>query len=238
MKLSEEERKLRRKESIQRYRNSEKGKETVKKYNQKKNEEQKEYRKKYYEENKETLKEKQKEVRRSPKYKENQKKKEEQKKYSKKYYEENKETIKEKQKIYYELNPDKKYDKKIKASKRRNDRRKNDSLYKLRGNISSLINFTIKSNGYKKDTKTFEILGCSLEQLREHLQNQFTDWMNWENYGTANNSNIEPNKTWDIDHIIPVSKASSREEVLLLNHYSNLQPLCSHYNRYVKKNNT
>ena len=42
---------------------------------------------------------------------------------------------------------------------------------------------------------------------------------------------------WDIDHIIPVSSAKREEEIIKLNHYTNLQPLCSKINRYIKKNN-
>ena len=55
--------------------------------------------------------------------------------------------------------------------------------------------------------------------------------MNWENYGKYNG---ELNYGWDIDHIIPLSSAKSEEEVYKLNYYSNLQPLCSYTNRYIK----
>ena len=61
--------------------------------------------------------------------------------------------------------------------------------------------------------------------------------MNWENKGNPKDKILEPNKTWDIDHIIPLSTAKTEEEVLKLNHYSNLQPLCSYYNRFIKKDN-
>jgi len=37
--------------------------------------------------------------------------------------------------------------------------------------------------------------------------------------------------------IIPVSSAKTEEELLLLNHYTNLQPLCSKINRDIKKSN-
>jgi hypothetical protein len=39
--------------------------------------------------------------------------------------------------------------------------------------------------------------------------------MKWDNLGTY----------WQIDHILPVSLAMNEEDVLTLNHYSNLQPL-------------
>lgn len=45
---------------------------------------------------------------------------------------------------------------------------------------------------------------------------------------------IEPNKTWDIDHIKPLVTAINESDVILLNHYTNLQPLCTYKNRFIK----
>ena len=56
--------------------------------------------------------------------------------------------------------------------------------------------------------------------------------MTWENHGKYNNSE---GYGWDIDHIIPISMAKTEEDVIKLNHYSNLQPLCSKINRNVKR---
>ena len=60
--------------------------------------------------------------------------------------------------------------------------------------------------------------------------------MNWENYGNPKDGIFEPNKTWDIDHIKPLSSFTTEQELLELNHYTNLQPLCSYENRWVKSN--
>jgi len=57
--------------------------------------------------------------------------------------------------------------------------------------------------------------------------------MNWQNYGKYNG---QLSFGWDIDHVVPVSSAKTEEEVLKLNHYFNLRPLCSKINRDVKKN--
>ena len=38
------------------------------------------------------------------------------------------------------------------------------------------------------------------------------------------------NETWQLDHIEPVSNASTIEDVIKLNHYTNLRPLCSKKN--------
>ena len=57
--------------------------------------------------------------------------------------------------------------------------------------------------------------------------------MTWENYGLYNG---ELNYGWDIDHIIPQSYGNTEEEIIKLNHYTNLQPLCSKVNRDIKRN--
>ena len=56
--------------------------------------------------------------------------------------------------------------------------------------------------------------------------------MTWENRGLYNGTE---GYGWDIDHIIPVSKATTEDDVIKLNHHTNLQPLCSYINRVVKK---
>ena len=56
--------------------------------------------------------------------------------------------------------------------------------------------------------------------------------MNWDNYGLYNG---EENYGWDLDHIVPVSSAQCEEDIYRLNHHSNIQPLCSYVNRYVKR---
>ena len=59
--------------------------------------------------------------------------------------------------------------------------------------------------------------------------------MNWDNYGNPKDGLVEPNKTWDIDHIIPMNNAKTEDDVYRLNHYTNLQPLCSYVNRFIKR---
>lgn len=56
--------------------------------------------------------------------------------------------------------------------------------------------------------------------------------MTWDNHGLYNG---ELNFGWDIDHIIPISSAKTEDEVINLNHYTNLQPLCGKINRDIKK---
>ena len=57
--------------------------------------------------------------------------------------------------------------------------------------------------------------------------------MNWDNYGKYNG---QTDFGWDIDHIIPLDTAQTIEEIIKLNHHTNLQPLCSKVNRDIKRN--
>ena len=110
------------------------------------------------------------------------------------------------------------------------NRKKTDVLYRLKCNVRSYICNSLKN---KKD-RTCNILGCSFEEFKLYLETKFESWMTWENYGLYNGT---PNFGWDIDHKIPISSGISEDEILTLNHYTNLQPLCSKINRYIKKDN-
>ena len=171
-------------------------------YNKKYREENKDYFKKYYEDHRNRLREYDREY-----YKEN-------KDRIKEYYKENKDRIKE----YYEENKDR-----IRIVRREYNKKRilNDPLYKLKTNIRSLIYMSLKNGGYKKNNKSDDILGCSYEDLLDHLNDNKYGFI----YGDDN---------LDIDHIIPLSRATSEEEIIELNHYSNLQLLPSEYNRYIK----
>ena len=114
-------------------------------------------------------------------------------------------------------------------------RKQNEPLVRLRTNIRSLIGQSIRNKGFKKSLKSEQILNCTFEEFKQHLEGLFEPWMNWDNYGNPKDGLFEPNKTWDIDHIIPVTTAITEEDIIKLNHYTNLKPLCSYVNRWVKK---
>jgi len=109
----------------------------------------------------------------------------------------------------------------------------NDVIFRLSIRIRQSLSKSFKKNGYTKNSRTHEILGCSYVEFKLHIESQFESWMNWDNYGLYNG---ELNHGWDIDHIIPCSSAKTEEDVYQLNHYTNLQPLCSYVNRVIKRN--
>lgn len=163
---------------------------------------------------------------------------------SEKYRKENKDILKEKAKIYYNENKDRidfnlwKKNNPDKARINHNnyskERKKTDVVYKLKTSIRRNLCMVFKNNGYTKKSKSHVILGCSFEDFKNHLESKFEPWMSWDNHGLYNG---ELNYGWDIDHIIPLSTAKTEEDVIKLNHYSNLQPLCSYINRNIKKDN-
>lgn len=162
------------------------------------------------------------------KYKEYSKNHKEQKLSSqRKYRENNKEKINTKGKVYYENNKEKEservmnyyYKNKNYVLERNINYNKNklneDSFFRLKTYVRNRIKKFLTINNMTKKNKTFEIVGCSPEKLKEHIERQFTEGMSWEKIG----------KYIHIDHIIPLSSAKTEEEVLKLCHYTNLQPL-------------
>lgn len=85
---------------------------------------------------------------------------------------------------------------------------------KIKNALRSRIKKSLKSN--PKQTTTTELLGCSIEELKLHIEKQFQSGMNWNNWKQFG---------WHLDHIKPLSSAKSIEEMESLCHYTNLQPL-------------
>ena len=93
-------------------------------------------------------------------------------------------------------------------------RLKNNLNYRLRSRLSTRIYMAVKK--YKKSKSTMQLVGCSLDYLKDYLESQFDDEMSWNNYGE-----------WHIDHIIPCTSfdLSKPKQQQVCFHYSNLQPL-------------
>lgn len=94
------------------------------------------------------------------------------------------------------------------------EKRKKDPLFKLKGDIRKIIGRCLRNNGYTKRSKTYNILGCTFDELFNHIEKQFVEGMSWEN-----------RNEWHIDHIVPIAFGNTEEEIILINHYTNLRPL-------------
>lgn len=136
-----------------------------------------------------------------------------------KYYQKNKERILEHQKHYSSL-PEVKKMKCEREKKRRNE----NPSYKIQTNVSRMVRLYLNKNKGTKKSRLWSALPYSPQELREHLENQFEEWMTWENYGTGEGR-------WNIDHIHPQSLLpyDSLEHPNFLKCWAleNLRPLCS-----------
>jgi len=144
------------------------------------------------------------------------------KEIQKKYRDSNKEKESIRRVLWYNYNRDKRL---LYAIEYEKSRKKTDPIYKLIRITRSRINNFLKNNKITKQNKTFDIVGCSPEFLKEHIEKQFIEGMSWELLG----------QRIHIDHIIPLSSANTEEEIYKLCHYSNLQPLWAEDN--LKKSN-
>lgn len=187
----------------------------------------KQKRKEYLSNNKEKIKEQRKQY--------YQKHKQQSIEYASLYREKNRDVINKKRRAYYSLHKEKcksyssTYKKKNKEkvnaynSSYIKSRKKKDSLFKLTISIRSLISVYVNKH-YRKNKKTEDILGCSMEEFYNYIESKFQEGMSWNNYGE-----------WHLDHIKPISLAKTEEEVYELNRYTNFQPLWAVDN--IKKSN-
>lgn len=152
----------------------------------------------------------------------------------KEYYCKNREKAKANNAKYRRENPEK--IKERKAKYRRENREKikeyfkkcykNDGNFKIRVVLKNRTLESLKVQSVKKSNKTLELIGCSVNELWEHLEGQFTDGMTRQNHGE-----------WHIDHIKPCSAfdlTDPKQQKECFN-YKNLQPLWAQDN--LKKSN-
>ncbi len=139
------------------------------------------------------------------------------KEHSKRYYKEH-----SKERIAYHTEYCKNHKEELRKYIREycSNRRRSNINVRISESLRARIYNTLK--GFNKAKHTVELVGCSIEQLKEHLEKQFKQSMTWNNYGA-----------WHIDHIVPCSKfdlSKSIEQRKCFN-YKNLQPLWSYENQ-------
>jgi hypothetical protein len=139
----------------------------------------------------------------------------------------NADAIRERRKLYRAKNAEKiklakqKYgiENRDKISKALAKRRAGNPIVRLANSMRRSIRRYLDA-GQKGEMSSFEIIGCSKDDLRKHLESKFKGGMTWQNYGSY----------WHIDHIVPLISAKSPEEVKKLCHWTNLQPLTAFEN--------
>ena len=131
-------------------------------------------------------------------------------------YERKKESIKIRTNEYYYKNKEVIIQK---ALIRQKERLKTDPKYLLIRRLRNRLYYALKKHSWKKDTNFARYIGCELDQLKMHIERQFTEGMSWENQGQ-----------WHVDHIIPLDSAQTEEALYNLCHYENLQPMWAKQN--------
>lgn len=142
--------------------------------------------------------------------------------YKKDFYKQNKAKIyearREYQHKYYQENKTKK---KEQTRSNQKKRRWTDPSFRIATNLRNRFRAALNGIGYKRGSAIRD-LGCTLEDLKKHIEMQWQPGMSWENYGE-----------WEIDHVRPLSSFNllEKSEQQKANHYTNLQPLWQDENR-------
>lgn len=123
------------------------------------------------------------------------------------------------------LSPEEKAKSVRRSRKIQKDKVRSDPVKAMQARLSRLHRHAISQIGAMKNSPTFEQLGYTPEDLKLHIERQFTQGMGWHNMSE-----------WQIDHIIPASTAETMEDVVALNQLSNLRPMWAGENNR-KRNN-
>ena len=107
-----------------------------------------------------------------------------------------------------------------------NKRRYDDPLdpFKVVAIMRATVNVRIKYHNAKKCGGTMELVGCSVQELCNHLEALFEPGMTWDNWGRHG---------WHVDHIRPCASfdLTDLEQQKQCFHYTNLQPMWAKDNR-------
>lgn len=151
------------------------------------------------------------------------------KEYDRKYHKENPEYMKIYLKEYKENNKEqlKKY-----LTNYNKERKLIDSLFAFKCNVRSLISRSFKCKGLKKTLKTEKILGCTIEEFKIYIEEQF-----YNRFLTEEKMSLDNYGEWEIHHKSPLKAAKTEEDVIKLDYYKNLQPLWKedHKEQHIKK---
>ena len=93
-------------------------------------------------------------------------------------------------------------------------RYKTDIQYRLAYLLRRRLRSALKGN--TKKGSAVKLLGCSVAQLKFHIEGKFQERMSWDNWGE-----------WHIDHVVPLSffDLTNEQQLASACHYTNLQPL-------------
>lgn len=122
---------------------------------------------------------------------------------TKKWADQNRDRLYEKQKVYKKrLGPE--------CARREREKYHSDEMFALKVRIRARLRYFLRKKAFKKDVATFDLVGCSPEELRAHLKRQLPMG--------------EEVRKYQVDHIFPLNRYTASETMKMTN-YHNLQPL-------------
>lgn len=112
----------------------------------------------------------------------------------------------------------------LRLNKQRREKVLGNEVLQYANRVKKNIQQAYRRNSELKEP-TLLILGCTIDEFSKHIESLFVQGMSKENYGE-----------WELDHIVPISSAKTKEDVVRLCHYTNYQPLWK-IDNLRKKNN-
>lgn len=100
------------------------------------------------------------------------------------------------------------------ANARRKERRQNDPMFAMASRFRANIHQALKKRGERKTNQCSITLGCTWPEFREHIESRFLFGMSWDN-----------REEWHLDHVVPLALGKTEQDIIELNHYTNLRPL-------------
>lgn len=91
-----------------------------------------------------------------------------------------------------------------------------DPVGKLKHYVRNRLTKAIRRAAATKCGRSMDLVGCTPQELRRHIEGKFKRGMSWANYGK-----------WHVDHIIPCAKFDLvlPDQQRACFHFTNLQPL-------------
>lgn len=98
--------------------------------------------------------------------------------------------------------------------------RETDPDWRLRQNLRGRLRKALVRASAAKSGKTFDLVGCTIVELKAHLERQFTEGMGWHNYGHGADK-------WNLDHRTPCAAFDLTDpaQQRACFHFTNLQPM-------------
>lgn len=122
---------------------------------------------------------------------------------------------------------------------RSNAKSMKNPLHKLKSILRKQLLEILKSKGLRKspNESALKLVGCTVKELKAHIESQFTPGMNWGNHGVQK---FHGPPKWHIDHIKDVQyyNLSKKQERYECFHYTNLRPMWARANIRKSKKST